>query len=336
MCDHYRDKCGQGLVCSAVFLSVGVTYLNQTVHEIVTIPFLLQISGQTSLHIQHKNPSFPFMAFMNLPIVRCESKPFSFASWPLVFSGAPSENMDVGALGPSWWSRPHTPGFARDSPSRVGLLCSVDTGRGRIRAVLCKEQRHFQQFVRTARSLSDQGRLPIVFPSGSAGKESTCRCRRLKRCGFNPWVGTIPQRRKRQPTPVFLPGRFHGQRSLAGYSPCGRKELDPTEHTCLPQSKPQKEEQGDPRVHFRGPAAEGTAPQRGPAPSLPGVPLGCSQDVDSSDLLGAEGRSSTEPDCSLTSIVERMGTACPGQPSPPLPSPRELFPLMALVPRPRA
>ena len=37
------------------------------------------------------------------------------------------------------------------------------------------------------------------------------------------------QRRKWQPTPVFLPGEFHGQRSLAGYSPCGHKELDMTE-----------------------------------------------------------------------------------------------------------
>ena len=252
------------------------------------------------------------------------------------FQGLPQRTWTWGLWDPPGGVGPHTPGFARDSPSRVGLLCSVDTGRGRIRAVLYKEQRRFQQFVRTAQSLSDQGRLPIFFPNGSAGKESACRCRRLKRCGFNPWVGTIPQRRKRQPTPVFLPGRFHGQRSPAGYSPCGRKESDPTEHPCLQQSKPQKEEQGDSRVHFRGPAAEGTAPQRGPAPSLPGVPLGCSQDVDSSDLLGAEGSGSTEPDCSLTSIVERMGRACPGQPSPPLPSPRELFPLMALVPRPRA
>ena len=36
---------------------------------------------------------------------------------------------------------------------------------------------------------------------------------------FDPWVGTIPWRRKWQPTPVFLPGESHGQRSLAGYSP---------------------------------------------------------------------------------------------------------------------
>ena len=36
------------------------------------------------------------------------------------------------------------------------------------------------------------------------------------RCEFNPWVGKIPWRRKWQPTPVFLPGESHGQRSLLG------------------------------------------------------------------------------------------------------------------------
>ena len=36
---------------------------------------------------------------------------------------------------------------------------------------------------------------------------------------FNPWVGKIPWRRAWQPTPIFLPGESHGQRSLAGYSP---------------------------------------------------------------------------------------------------------------------
>ena len=59
------------------------------------------------------------------------------------------------------------------------------------------------------------------FPGGSVTKESACQCRR---CGFNPWVGKIPWRRKWQSTPVFLSGKFHGQRSLAGYSPWGCKE----------------------------------------------------------------------------------------------------------------
>ena len=51
------------------------------------------------------------------------------------------------------------------------------------------------------------------------------------RQGFDPWVGKIPWRRAWQPTPVFLPGESHGQRSLVGYSPQGRKESDMTEGT---------------------------------------------------------------------------------------------------------
>ena len=51
-----------------------------------------------------------------------------------------------------------------------------------------------------------------------------------KRHRFNPWVGNIPWRRKWQPTPVVLPGKFLGQMSLVGYSPRGRKELNTTEH----------------------------------------------------------------------------------------------------------
>ena len=70
------------------------------------------------------------------------------------------------------------------------------------------------------------------FPGGSAGKELTCQCRRHKRRGFDPWVWKILWRRKWQPTPVFLPGKFHGKRSLVGYSPWGHKELDSTEHAC--------------------------------------------------------------------------------------------------------
>ena len=46
---------------------------------------------------------------------------------------------------------------------------------------------------------------------------------------FDSWVGKISPRRERQLTPVFLPGEFHGQRSLVGYSPWGHKESDMTE-----------------------------------------------------------------------------------------------------------
>ncbi|CAN0297235.1 unnamed protein product [Rangifer tarandus platyrhynchus] len=67
------------------------------------------------------------------------------------------------------------------------------------------------------------------FPGGNSGKEYTCLGRRLKRCGFNPWVGKIPWRRAWQPTPVFLPGESHGRRSLVGHDLSGHKESGMTE-----------------------------------------------------------------------------------------------------------
>ena len=60
---------------------------------------------------------------------------------------------------------------------------------------------------------------------GVSGKEPTCQCRRQKRHRFNPWVWKIPWRRKWQPMTVFLPGKSHGQRSLAGFSPWGCKRV---------------------------------------------------------------------------------------------------------------
>ena len=106
--------------------------------------------------------------------------------------------------------------------------------------------------------------LNLGFPGGASGKESSCQCRRHKRhvqslltiCyiylhGLPWWLRwwrvvlpmqetqvpslgqKIPWRRKWQPTPVFLPGKLDEQRSLAGYSPWGRKESDTTEYTCM-------------------------------------------------------------------------------------------------------
>ena len=75
------------------------------------------------------------------------------------------------------------------------------------------------------------------FPGGSVVKESACQCRRR---GFDPWVRKIPWRRKS--SPVFLPGKSHGQRSLVGYSSWGRKESDKTEVT---------KQQTDSRLHAK-------------------------------------------------------------------------------------
>ena len=58
---------------------------------------------------------------------------------------------------------------------------------------------------------ASQVELVIKNPPANAG--------RCKRCKFDPWVERVPWRRAWQPIPVFLPGEFHEQRSLVGYSP---------------------------------------------------------------------------------------------------------------------
>ena len=66
--------------------------------------------------------------------------------------------------------------------------------------------------------LTGEGHSTGRRPWGLSGKEPVCQCRRR---GFNPYAGKIPRRRKRLLTPVFLPGKILGQRSLAGPSPWG-------------------------------------------------------------------------------------------------------------------
>ena len=70
----------------------------------------------------------------------------------------------------------------------------------------------------------------VWFPRWCTGKEASCQYKRCRRHGFDPQVKKILGSRKWQPISVFLPGKFHGQRSLLGYGPWGCKELDMTEH----------------------------------------------------------------------------------------------------------
>ena len=74
--------------------------------------------------------------------------------------------------------------------------------------------------------------LVWFFPTGcgSDGKELCLQCGRP---GCDPWGGKTPWKREWLPTPIFLPGEFHGQRSLVGYNPCGHKESDTTEELTL-------------------------------------------------------------------------------------------------------
>ena len=78
--------------------------------------------------------------------------------------------------------------------------------------------------------------LALGFPGGASDKEPACQCQRYKRCGFDSSIGKVPWRRTWQPTPVFLFGESHGQRSLVGYSLQGCKEsnaIEATQHTLL-------------------------------------------------------------------------------------------------------
>ena len=75
--------------------------------------------------------------------------------------------------------------------------------------------------------------LTGAFPGGSVLKNLPVNTGDA-RDEFEPWVGLIPWSRKWQPIPEVFPGKLHGQRSLVGYSPWGRKEPDMTEnHTHI-------------------------------------------------------------------------------------------------------
>ena len=73
----------------------------------------------------------------------------------------------------------------------------------------------------------------FFFPSLTTSNKIVIKkkkiCLQCRRPGFDPWVRKILWRREWQPTPVFLPGKSHGQKSLVGYSPQGHKQLDMTE-----------------------------------------------------------------------------------------------------------
>ena len=89
------------------------------------------------------------------------------------------------------------------------ILCALF-----IIAMFVQFYKHWKHWWIDARSYAR--RLPWWL----SGKESACQCRRP---GFNPWVRKIPWRRKWQPNPVFLPGKFQDKGALWGYSPWGHK-----------------------------------------------------------------------------------------------------------------
>ena len=126
---------------------------------------------------------------------------------------------------------PADAGDAKDRGSIHGLGRSPQVGNGNHFCILAwkipwTEEPSGLQFRGHDRShthSAELGMFGLLWLLSS--KESACQG---WRCTFYPWVGWIPWRRKCQPTPLFLPGKSRGQRSLADCSPQGRKKSSMT------------------------------------------------------------------------------------------------------------
>ena len=112
---------------------------------------------------------------------------------------------------------PANSGDARHTGSVPGLERSSGEGNGNPFQYSCLENfMNRGPWWATVHGVSKSQTRLSDFTFSFSGKESTCQCRRHR---FDPWVGKILWRRKWQPTPVVLPGKSYGQRSLSGYSP---------------------------------------------------------------------------------------------------------------------
>jgi len=83
----------------------------------------------------------------------------------------------------------------------------------------------------------------------------------IRDAGSTPGLGRFPWRREWLPTLIFLPGEFHGQRSLVGYSPWGRKELDRTEHE-IPEFQVSQSHLMNTEWGSHDPVGQGIQPQK--------------------------------------------------------------------------
>ena len=158
---------------------------------------------------------------------------------PLQYSSLENP-LDTGA----WWAAVHGvvksrtrlsdftftfyfPALEKEMGTHSSVLAWRIPGTGSL--VGCRLWGHTQSDTTEATSQQQ----PVVKHFGAVVKNLPGKCR-CKRHGINPWIRKIPWSRKWQPTLVFLPGKFHGQRSLVGYSLWGCKYSDVTEHACTP------------------------------------------------------------------------------------------------------
>ena len=119
----------------------------------------------------------------------------------------------------AWWATVHGDIF-KATQRESGSLCSQQVGAQKALVMVSWSPLEEHIGPPASRALCQAKRAPrAAFPSGCLAAQTQVRSLGQK----------IPWRRKWQPTPVFLPGKSHGQGSLAGYSPRGRKGWDTTE-----------------------------------------------------------------------------------------------------------
>ena len=140
-----------------------------------------------------------------------------------------------GEVGATFWALQDVCMFGICPRKTVAPLSSVGT---------VSVSRHCQMFpvVRVGSRGENCPGLRTTVEATTAKLVNLPAVQETQRCRFDHWVRKIPWRRARQSTPVFLPGEFHGQRSLVGYSPWGGQDSDMTKviehaHTETAQTK---------------------------------------------------------------------------------------------------
>ena len=113
----------------------------------------------------------------------------------------------------------------------------LDTPSSETHHMLCYCHHPLDQTLLDYKSIPTADFVPVSLSSstvrGSVAKKIHLQLRRHRTPGFDPRVGKIPWRKKWQSAPVFLPGKSHGQRSLAGCRPKGHKESGTTERPSV-------------------------------------------------------------------------------------------------------